>query len=152
MQTRAEDTPAPTGLAKNKSTSAAYYAAHPEKRREHRATYYAKHPEKRSDVYYAAHPEKRREHNATYRAKHPDIVRACRAAWWTRHGSEPEVREKMLVREATNNAIQRGILIRLPCEKCGQPAEAHHDDYSRPMDVRWLCRTHHAELHREKQN
>jgi hypothetical protein len=36
-----------------------------------------------------------------------------------------------------------------PCEVCGkQPAEAHHGDYNKPLEVRWLCKTHHAMLHR----
>jgi len=25
--------------------------------------------------------------------------------------------------------------------------EAHHDDYSRPLEVRWLCRSEHMRLH-----
>jgi len=41
------------------------------------------------------------------------------------------------------------VLERQPCEVCGaRPAEAHHDDYSRPLEVRWLCKRHHAEHHR----
>jgi hypothetical protein len=35
-----------------------------------------------------------------------------------------------------------------PCERCGAPdAEKHHDDYSRPLAVRWLCRSCHLALH-----
>ena len=45
-------------------------------------------------------------------------------------------------------AIADGRIARQPCEVCGNTnSEAHHDDYSRPLDVRWLCRAHHAELH-----
>lgn len=47
------------------------------------------------------------------------------------------------------NAIRDGKLIPSPCEVCGAvKAQAHHDDYSKPLDVRWLCTTHHAEWHR----
>lgn len=41
------------------------------------------------------------------------------------------------------------VLTRQPCEECGAfPADAHHDDYARPLDVRWLCETHHGIEHR----
>ncbi len=47
-------------------------------------------------------------------------------------------------------ARQRGTLVQQPCEICGKPETvAHHDDYSKPLDVRWLCRAHHQEWHRE---
>jgi hypothetical protein len=48
-------------------------------------------------------------------------------------------------------ALKRGELIRLPCEACGATyrVQAHHDDYSRTVDVRWLCPKHHHERHRE---
>lgn len=53
----------------------------------------------------------------------------------------------------TNNAIRDGKLIKKPCEICSKKAEAHHDDYSSPLDVRWLCKKHHAEHHkREREN
>lgn len=51
---------------------------------------------------------------------------------------------------ATGNAIRDGRLVREPCEVCGhERAQAHHDDYSKPLDVRWLCVTHHKAWHRE---
>jgi predicted RNA-binding Zn-ribbon protein involved in translation (DUF1610 family) len=35
------------------------------------------------------------------------------------------------------------------CEKCGdKEVQMHHDDYSKPLEVRWLCRKHHNEEHR----
>lgn len=45
-------------------------------------------------------------------------------------------------------AIKKGLLIREKCF-CGQKAEAHHDDYSKPLDVKWLCKKHHEQRHRQ---
>jgi hypothetical protein len=50
---------------------------------------------------------------------------------------------------ALRSALRRGLVVKKPCENCGsEQSEAHHDDYDRPMDVRWLCRAHHKEEHR----
>ena len=55
---------------------------------------------------------------------------------------------KATARRMTANAIRSGKLKRLPCEKCGNPkSQAHHDDYSKPLEVRWLCFVHHREVH-----
>jgi len=48
---------------------------------------------------------------------------------------------------AVASATRRGELIRQPCVKCGRTAHAHHDDYDRPLDVVWLCRKHHFDVH-----
>lgn len=45
------------------------------------------------------------------------------------------------------SAMARGDLVRRPCEICGKGGEAHHDDYSEPLNVRWLCRSHHRLHH-----
>lgn len=51
---------------------------------------------------------------------------------------------------AVYHAIKAGKLVRQPCEECGaEKAEAHHDDYAKPLEVRWLCRSHHRQWHVE---
>lgn len=54
-------------------------------------------------------------------------------------------------------AILKGVLIRQPCEVCGETGtfvdgrnrvQAHHDDYTKPLEVRWLCQQHHHEWHK----
>ncbi len=44
--------------------------------------------------------------------------------------------------------IKRGKIDRGPCEICQTTIkiEAHHDDYSKPLQVRWFCRPHHVEF------
>ena len=50
---------------------------------------------------------------------------------------------------ALRSALNRGLIIQQPCEQCGDTnAEAHHDDYDKPMCVRWLCRLHHKAEHK----
>jgi hypothetical protein len=56
---------------------------------------------------------------------------------------------KRRARDKLKKAIKRGKMTRQPCEVCGaEPAQAHHDDYSKPLDVRWLCPVHHGVEHR----
>jgi hypothetical protein len=46
-----------------------------------------------------------------------------------------------------SNAIRDGRLFKEPCEICGEVAEAHHDDYYKPLEVTWLCIKHHNAHH-----
>ena len=55
-------------------------------------------------------------------------------------------REKVNAHAKVHYAVSTGKLTRLPCEVCGEEkTEGHHDDYSKPLEVRWLCRKHHGE-------
>lgn len=45
--------------------------------------------------------------------------------------------------------VSRGFLFPEPCAVCGSGrTDAHHDDYRKPLVVRWLCRSHHTLWHR----
>lgn len=60
----------------------------------------------------------------------------------------PYVRKAALI---VLDAVRKGELVRPDrCESCHaeKKLEAHHDDYSRPLDVRWLCRLCHKGWHR----
>jgi len=60
--------------------------------------------------------------------------------------------EKRWAHMALRSAVRRGLVVQTACENCGaEKSEAHHPDYSRPMQVKWLCRPcHKAEHRREK--
>jgi hypothetical protein len=56
--------------------------------------------------------------------------------------------KKYKARMALNNAIRDKRMEKMPCESCGSAeSQAHHEDYSKPFDVKWLCFKHHRELH-----
>lgn len=59
--------------------------------------------------------------------------------------------EKVRTRSKTAYAIKIGKLIKGKCEKDGPDCmgviNAHHSDYSKPLEVRWLCTRHHQLLH-----
>lgn len=54
---------------------------------------------------------------------------------------------------AVNNALRDGRLSKPnACEDCGTQDTrilGHHDDYAKPLDVRWLCPACHIAWHRE---
>jgi hypothetical protein len=49
-----------------------------------------------------------------------------------------------------NRAIRAKKLFKEPCEICNKlNVHAHHDDYEKPLNVRWLCSEHHHAWHIE---
>jgi hypothetical protein len=89
--------------------------------------------------------EKRRAAAAAYQRANSDVVRAAHERWAQRNP------EKRKAHYAVSNAIRDGRMKRPEtCEVdgCDRRPQAHHDDYSKPFDVRWLCSRHHGEVHR----
>jgi hypothetical protein len=64
--------------------------------------------------------------------------------------------EKNRARRRVAEALTAGRLVKpLACERCerevsGRNLQAHHEDYSKPLEVDWLCVDCHTQLHVEK--
>ena len=57
--------------------------------------------------------------------------------------------EKTKSRRIYQRALKSGKLIRESCFYCGaSKVEGHHDDYEKPLEVRWVC----FKCHREKEH
>lgn len=60
-------------------------------------------------------------------------------------------RKKSRTHRAVYKALRSGRLVKKVCEVCGvKETDAHHEDYARRFDVRWLCRQHHSDVHQLK--
>jgi hypothetical protein len=58
-------------------------------------------------------------------------------------------RTKDICRSYAQVYLRRGKIVREPCSVCAAPiAQMHHSDYSKPLQITWLCRPCHLALHR----
>ena len=82
------------------------------------------------------------------RAKEQHRIDAAQAysRWWRN-----EFKQKYECHLAVSNALRRGDLQKQPCIRCGSNEfiVGHHEDYSKPLDVWWLCEVCHKQRHRE---
>ena len=65
--------------------------------------------------------------------------------------STPEGKKKNAARSLAGYYLKTGRISRGECEyiylgNCHGRIEMHHDDYSKPRDVRWLCSRHHRNV------
>lgn len=83
--------------------------------------------------------------------------RECRNAYAREHRpthSElaADARKRANCRSYTRVLIERGDLLPGPCEDCGTAdnIQPHHDDYDKPREIRWKCKTCHRDHHRRE--
>jgi hypothetical protein len=66
-----------------------------------------------------------------YNKKHKPVTRLHSKAHW-----------------AVRSSLIRGLIRKEPCKYCGDlGTEAHHSDYSKPLDILWVCKKHHRRIH-----
>ncbi len=82
-----------------------------------------------------------RARNAAWRAAHPEQRKAIQDRWYKKNTKKKYANTKV------QRALQSGELVKpAACQDCGAATalEAHHHDYSRPLEVQWLCTTCHG--------
>lgn len=81
------------------------------------------------------------------RAKTPEGKEIQKKASAASRAKNPE---RKAARYALNRAVKAGGVHRHPCWVCGETeVEGHHPVYSMKLDVVWLCKKHHDEIHCE---
>lgn len=58
---------------------------------------------------------------------------------------------KIKARKKIFKMAKKGRIKRGECEVCGEKERihAHHPDYQKPLEIKWLCAKHHKEEHRK---
>lgn len=78
------------------------------------------------------------EYAATWKIENPEVHRRLNARWAARNP------EKVKAHLAVYHAVLDGRLFKKPCH-CGTvEVEAHHENYTKPLEVVWLCKQHHT--------
>jgi type II secretory pathway component PulK len=120
-------------------------------------------------LYYESHRENRlgwqKEYNITHRkerqayASKPENLARTKAIRGTPErrkrqceqakASHVRYPEKRKARQILNNAIRAGRIQRQPCVDCNSTVrvQGHHTDYSKPLEVVWLCGSCHGKRH-----
>ena len=122
-----------TRVYRNYCSNRCYHKAYSEKNKDKLKKNKQEHYQKNREVYIKKailwnknHPKKRYQLTENYRKKYPERIRA---------------------QGRINDGIRYGKLKRKPCIVCNSKAHAHHPDYSKPLDVIWLCPRHHKLEH-----
>ena len=93
-------------------------------------------------LYSITHPH---HNNPVVRKKYDEKYQAT-DSYKAKHKVDSK-RHRVKYPEKVRARLAGQVFRKQPCEICGAPiAEAHHDDYSKPWEVRWLCKRHHEEV------
>lgn len=91
--------------------------------------------------------EKARECDRKRRERHKEKRKQYQQWYNKTHKRDPV---KIAARTLLNNAVKLGRIVRpKECTSCGKKASihAHHDDYAKPLEVKWVCSGCHFLIH-----
>ena len=135
-----------------------YFQSNKEKRNQCQKQYYQMNKEKKKQ-YYQLNREKKKEYQKQYVQMNKETIkeyqkqyvqlnkekmRDYRNQYYRRNPEKDKARVKL------NDAVQSGKIHKpLYCSSCDSDRhlEAHHTDYSKPLEVTWLCKSCHVDLH-----
>ena len=101
-----------------------------------------------SKLYRINNPIKFNEQIKKIKKAHPERYKECISRATKNYYSK--FPEKRKAHNDLRTALQQGIIDKKPCSICGSiNSQAHHSDYSKPLDVTWYCQFHHMKtIHR----
>ena len=105
-------------------------------------------------------PEVVKRRHRSWADRNHDLLLRRRQEWVAKQGegysstrsraSALKYPDKTKARNILGNAIRDGKIQRQSCERCGNDkTHGHHEDYTQPLDVMWLCSKCHGLRHRE---
>lgn len=112
-----------------------------------------------SKIWVRRHPEKRKEITRQYSIKNKAILNKKSREWHKKNpqkGRESTKRWRKANPEKRNAQARAQNNIKIPegqlCVLCNikKAIDRHHEDYSKPLDVQFLCRGCHLLVHRNK--
>ena len=99
-------------------------------------------------IYYDKHSEVIKAYQKWYKKVYPKKVKTTAKKSNSKYAKQNgyKLRAGWLLR----SAVRRDIIKRSPCVICGtnKDIHGHHDDYKKPLEVTWLCRSCHYLWHK----
>ena len=124
-----------------------YREEHREKLRERARRYYSEHKEEmhaKDKARYQRERQARLRRAKEYVERNREKVKEYQKEYRKKKYGEAH--------HFVSHALANKKLEKKHCEVCGaEKAEAHHDDYNKPLEVRWLCRACHIEWHKNNE-
>lgn len=154
-----------------------YHIEHKEEIRKRKKIYYQTHKSEslaKSKLWREANPDKikqymiiykdrKKVYSKKYREKNKSKISIYYSDWYKKNGRTRSLKElesikiwrkmnpeKISAQRKLRQAVKNGIIKKpLECSICHKKVylNAHHDDYTKPLNVRWVCAKCHKNIH-----